>query len=64
MTISLYAISACISWVNRLIIRVPYILTLWNPNNTPICIVHTLWSYVTLDIIIPKTNFLIASVIL
>ena len=64
MTISLYIISACISWVGRLIIRVLRVLTLWNPSNTSICIVRTLWSYATLDIVIPKTNFLVASVIL
>ena len=62
--IPLYAIFACISWVSRLIIRVLYILTLQNPGNTPVYIIHTLQSYATLDIVIPKTNFLVASVIL
>ena len=64
MTIPLYIISACISWVGRLIIRVLCVLTLWNPSNTPIYIVYILWSYVTLDIVIPKINFLMASIIL
>ena len=64
ITTLLYTISACIFWVSRLIIRVLHVLTLWNPSNTPMCIVHTLQSYATLDIIIPKTNFLVTSVIL